>query len=61
MTFLLFLVIFLYGILNYTLTKDFFEMFSYHIDELSFITFTKGLLALNYNGAYITVNTYVYK
>jgi len=61
MTLLVFSIISLYGLLNFFLTKDFFEMFKYHIDELSFITYTKGLLALNYSGAYITVNTYVYK
>jgi len=36
-------------------------MFKYHIDELSFVSITKGLLCMEYSGIYLLSNTYAYK
>jgi len=59
--FISFLLISLYGLLNYFLTIDFFNMFKYHIDELSFMTQTKQVLSRNQLVLYTLLNTYIYQ
>ncbi|KAL4449996.1 hypothetical protein ABPG74_015115 [Tetrahymena malaccensis] len=57
---LVFFTISIYSILNYLITKDFFNYFTYNIQELSLIAQTKSQLSLSYAAVDLLYNSYAY-
>ncbi|KAL4499026.1 hypothetical protein ABPG72_016928 [Tetrahymena utriculariae] len=57
---LVFFTISIYSILNYLITKDFFNYFTYNIQELSLIAQTKSQLSLSYTAVDLLYNSYAY-
>ncbi|EAS00903.2 transmembrane protein, putative (macronuclear) [Tetrahymena thermophila SB210] len=59
-SFLVFFTISIYSILNYIITKDYFNNFTYNIQELSLIAQTKSQLSLSYAAVDLLYNSYAY-
>jgi len=55
-----FFIISLYTLLNYILTRDFFNYFEYNLEELSLISRTKTYTSINYLIVSLFINSRPY-